>query len=748
MWRSRLNYFARILSLMILMSVIGVIVISLIRRGSRLQATPPIEQSKARLSEKVVSITEGYEYLSAENGQPKFRLTAARDTSYADGHHELENLNLVAYTPQGSESERIRSDHGSYQQEKGLVTFTGQVVVTNADGLEVNTEALTYDQHSNVANTEVAVNFHRAEMSGSSVGAVLHTKERTLQLLKDARLVITSADQAKGGPPLEIRGQHAGYAEREGVVRFTGEVQVTQGDQAGRADMITGFINQGTHKLERVEARGNAYLKSQGPGKTSELAARDLDFFFDETQHLKQAIANGAARATSLEKDAPREMAAERLEAAYVPSAKGSELHSVVTQGRTTIKIAPSDGTPNSPKAAERVVEADVVQMAFRAGGKYLERAEATGNAVLTVTPSVVGPTSERKQLRAPHFNAEFYETDNAIKSFLADGGAVAEFEPMKAESKRLKRVLTGKRLNAGFDPQSQEVSTLTIEGDARFTEGERHATAARAVYDAAAQTVAMRGKPLVWDAAARTNGDEIYANTETGESLARGRVRTTYYSRETTGGAAPFKKEKAPVFIAADRAVVRHREGAARYEGNARAWQDDNFVRADKIELDKNERMMIATGSVDSALYSVEREIEKGRKEVVPIFATADQMTYHDGTRAVHYEGKVKIRQGSDRIDSALADAVMDEDHKLANLTAVRNVVLTQPARRGTGDKVEYTAATDTAILTGNLARVEDHDRGDTNGARLTLHLRDAKIEADDEGGTKRVRTTHRVQH
>jgi lipopolysaccharide export system protein LptA len=748
MLREKLYYLARILSLVVVMSLAGVLVISFVKRGSRLPPVPPVKTG-SRLSAQVVAITEGYNYLSSEQGQKKFRLSAARDTSYADGRHELEKLHLITYAPDGRERAQIRAERGSYQQHQGLLTFTGQVVASDAEGLEIATEALTYDQHQGIASTEVAINFRRAEMSGSSVGAVLQAKERKLALLKDVRLVIVSTEKTKASPPLEIRSQRADYAEPDGVVRFEGEVVMTQGDQMGRAEMVTGVLSQQTHRLERVEARGNASLKSPEPGKTSELQARDLDFFFDEAQRLKLVVASGAARARSAEKDAPREIAAEKLEARYAPTATGSELQSVATQGRTMIKIAPGAGAPNSVQATERVLEADGVQLAFQAGGKHLARAEATGNAVLTVTPAAGGVQAERKQLRAPRFNADFYEANNAIKTFLAEGGAVAEFEPVEAQSKRPKRVLSGKRLTANFDQNLQEVASLTIEGEAKFSEGERHATAARATYTAASQTVALRGKPLVWDAASRLNADEIDATLETGESIARGRVRTTYYSRETTGGAAPFKKNKSPVFIAADRAVVRHREGAARYEGNARAWQDDNFVRAETIELDKNERLMIASGAVQSALYELEREVEKGRREVVPIFATAERMSYTDATRVVRYEGGVKIRQGSDRIDAAAAEATMNEEYRLERLVASRNVVLSQPSRRGTGDKVEYVAATDTAVLTGNLAQVEDRERevSTISGARLTLHLRDAKIEADDEGGTKRVRTTHRIQ-
>ena len=91
-----------------------------------------------------------------------------------------------------------------------------------------------------------------------------------------------------------------------------------------------------------------------------------------------------------------------------------------------------------------------------------------------------------------------------------------------------------------------------------------------------------------------------------------------------------------------------------------------------------------------------------------------------------------------------------MDEQHKLVQLTAAQNVVMTQPQRRAAGDQVVYTAVNDTAVLTGNPAELDDKEHeGVTKSAKLTLHLRDARIEAADESSNKRrVKTTHRIRN
>ena len=754
MFKERLPAIGRVISLLLLIATITVIVTAFIK--ARRQPRPPIPSvSQPTLKHNVTSIIEGYKYVKTNNqGREIFRLLAAKDTTYEDGRHDLEKIDLTAFNEKPGKSMRIVADRGSYVRDPGVAMFEGNVVVTSTDGMEVTTQSLKYEQQNEIASTEVAIQFRQADLSGSSVGAVLYAKNHNLCLLKDAHIISTKVDLKNPSPnpgtaqPIDIRGDRADYNELEGWARFTGNVVVVQGEKSARADIITGFINTQSKRLERIELRGNSTLKSDEKGKASEMQSRDMDFFFDEAQHLKQTVATGAAHAHSLEKDAPRDVTAERIEAAYTPGEKESRLQSIVTQGRTKMKIEVAEGAPNAKEISERVLEADAIQALFREDGKSLARAEANGNAILTVTPKKVTPTAEKKKLTAPKFVTEFYESGNIIKTFLGDGGAVAQIEPL--DTKRTKKVLSGKKLTANFRQETQDLTDLTAEGDAKLVDGDRNATATRAVYTASNQTVAMRGKPLLWDQTARANADEIDTNIDSGESLLRGRVRSTYYSRDTTGGTTPFKDKKGPITIAADRAVVRHNEGAARYQGNVRAWQDDDFVRADNMELDRGERMMTSWGNAQSAFYDFEREVDKGRKEIVPVFAQADRITYRDETRTAHYEGAVKIRQGTDRIDSAVADAIMNEENKLVQLTASKDVVMLQPARRATGDQVVYTAATDTAVLTGNLAMVEDREHeAVTKSAKLTLHLRDARIEANDESGAKkRVKTTHRIQN
>jgi len=91
-----------------------------------------------------------------------------------------------------------------------------------------------------------------------------------------------------------------------------------------------------------------------------------------------------------------------------------------------------------------------------------------------------------------------------------------------------------------------------------------------------------------------------------------------------------------------------------------------------------------------------------------------------------------------------------MRDSSEVEKTTAEHQVVLTQPNRKGTGDWLQYTSADEVAVLKGNPARVEDTEKGSSEGGRLTVYMRDGRVIADDVRGPQspgRVRSVHKVK-
>ncbi|HLF83728.1 MAG TPA: LPS export ABC transporter periplasmic protein LptC [Blastocatellia bacterium] len=551
------------------------------------------------------------------------------------------------------------------------------------------------------------------------------------------------ANQPAVKKPTRIRSVSALLEKKEHRVTFEGHAIVTQEADELRADRMVSYADASNH-LERIEARGSAYLKQ---AEKAEIKSPDMDFFFGETHQLARAVALHGASTRSLGPEPLREASADTIEATFSQGAQSNAVEMITAQGNAVMKIHAPPPASNDANPAARELTADTVTMQFFPDGKNIKHAEAAGKAVMTVTPVRAERRADKKTIRSPRMDALFFEQGNRVKTFNATDGVRVEIEATIPEGHPL-RATTSKSARADFLEDSQDIERVSQEGNFKYNEGDQNAVAERAVYDGQKEILNLRGKrPMVWDAKSRTQADEIDYDRQRDETHARGDVRTTYYSRETTNDSTPFKNTKSPIFVTAERADAQNKEGIAVYTMNARGWQDDNFIKADRIELYQDDKRMVATGNVESALYQTKQETSPGKREVVPGFATAERMTYSDTERKIHYEGRVKARQGTDRIEGSSVDVyLMQETNEVDHLNADGNVVLTQPGRRGVGDKLAYTSEDGRAVLTGKSARVDDVEKGATMGSQLTFYSRDDRISVENQQGTGRVRSTHRL--
>ena len=553
----------------------------------------------------------------------------------------------------------------------------------------------------------------------------------------------SKSNDSKPAPkePTRIRSESALLEKKEHRATFEGNALVTRARDEMRAHRMTAYFDAG-NRIDRIEARGESNLKQIDK---AQIASPDMDFFFDPESHqLARAVATGGARSQSLGPPPSREARADNVEATFVNGSEGNVVDTIKALGNAIVQIhAPAA----QPKATEREIKASVITLQFYPDGRNVKTADATDNAVMTVTPVRAEGRADKKTIRSPRMDAEFYEDGNRIRHYNATGGVKVEIEALVADAHPL-RVTTSKAATADFLADSQDIERVTQEGNFNYNEGDRNAVSERAIYDGQKEILNLRGRrPMVWDSKSRTQADEIDYDRGNDQTHARGDVRTTYYSRESTNDSTPFKNTKSPVFITAARADARNADGVAVYTENARGWQDDNFVKADRIELYKEDKRMVAIGNVDSALYQTKRETSPGKREPLPGFAQADRMFYADETRLVHYEGNVRARQGDDHIEGAVVDVfLMQETNEVDHINAEGSVVLIQPGRRGVGDKLAYTAADGRAVLTGKTARVDDVDKGSTMGSQLTFYSRDDRVFVENQQGTGRVRSTHRL--
>jgi len=754
--RAKVPMITRLLAFALAVSGIALVGVSYYKLRNTEKFKPRSE--KPELSKQVTGVMEGYEQRVTKNDRLYLLVKASKDTTFSDGHHELENVSMQVFPPEGDVPDQISAAHAVYIPDTNVLSFSGNVRIETKDKLKVGTETLSFDQNSGVAQTDAAVTFERENVTGKSTGAVVEQKAKRLELKKDVEMTVTpqvpAATAAKSptrARPVLIKSARGVFEQDALKFTFSGGATFEQERDILSAENLYAFLNQ-EKRLERAELRGNSYLRTMQPGRSAEVSSVDMDFFLDKDQRLQRAVANNNVVARSLDADADMQLSgASMLEVLFQASADGSVLKQMQAGQRSTITLSAPKSKANDPRAANKRLTADSVRLAWRTTGRDLEKAEASGNAELFIEPVVSSARAERKTLNAPRFDCEFFDAGNLARECRSTGGSKATMDPVQPSPKRGTRTITSQNMTAVFVKDAQDLERVDAQGDGKFNELDRNGVAATVSYVAAEEMVRLRGgDPTVWDSRGRTKAVELDSDLKNHISYARGRTTTTYYSQEQTNGATPFSKTKSPVYIASERGEFRHESGQAVYSGNARAWQDDNYVRGDKLVLYVNDKRMEASGHVQTTIYNSKRRVEN-QTTVVPVFASADSMFYSDPDRTIHYEGNVDIKQSTDRLTSDVADVYLQkESNEMQKTVAQRNVVLTQPTRKGTGDWVEYTSADEVAILKGNPARVEDVEQGNTEGSRLTVSLKDNKVTADDARGPLspgRVRSSHKVR-
>jgi len=567
------------------------------------------------------------------------------------------------------------------------------------------------------------------KMTTIDAGNAIYEKLLDRFELKDGARIVTQQDSTK----TEIQSQNAVYDRKALKATLNGAAQVAQGSDYVKGDSMVVDLFP-SEEIKHAVVSGNTYLKQTAPDRLVQASANELTVDYGAPSKLRNARAVGNSRAeivpTTISDYSKATLTTPRNISIDFKGA--GLLAAMTTDGRTTIQL---DAPGNAPDAATKRVTADTVKTYFHDSGQDLSKAEAVGNAVLEIEPVKKAPEIYNTTVNAPRFDCEFFPTGNNARECVGATGAKTVRRPTVAAAGRGDQVLTSERVIATFDAVTKDLAELQAVGNGKYSEGDRRGIAERFTFGQNDKVLRLRGgEPTVWDGRSRAKAPEIDWNTATQVSNLRGGVSTTFYNGGAMGTASPFSKGNKPVFIASSEAVFDRNTDTAVYTGSARAWQDDNYVRADKLTILQAQGKLIAEGSVQSGLYDAKVN-RGGRVSTVPVFASANSMTYNRDGRTLSYRGNTDIRQGTDRITADAADVFLTENNEVSRTVADRSVVITQPGRRATGDHVEYAADTEIAILQGNPATVNDSENGSTSGSQITVYFRENRFIGSGRG-------------
>jgi lipopolysaccharide export system protein LptA len=288
----------------------------------------------------------------------------------------------------------------------------------------------------------------------------------------------------------------------------------------------------------------------------------------------------------------------------------------------------------------------------------------------------------------------------------------------------------SSKNLLAEFDPKTGEMSRMDQSGAFEYEQGDRRARASRATLDAGKDLITLETGARVWDRNGSTSADTIHMNQSSGDVLAEGHVNSSR---------VPEKKQSAgmlsgsePLQAIADKMTTAKSNLLIHYEGNVTLWQGANRLVAQRVDIDREQRRLVASGNVVSHF----REEVKGRKEPVNTVVRAPDLVYHEATRLAHYSGGTILQRSGLQVKSTELRAFLAESEKESKLDkaiadgAVEILQNTADrTRKGTGEHAEYYVAEEKVILSGGNPQLDDSKSGYTRGAELTYWANDDRL-------------------
>ena len=735
----------------------------------------------AKIGLDIQQTAEGFSISKSEEGRTLFTVSASKAVQFkGGGRAELHSVKIVIYGKDAGRFDRITGDDFEYDPASGNVSAKGTVLIdleANPEGMRhsdqtapaqtkdpihLETNGLVFNKNTGNASATGKIVFQTPQASGSSVGVEYVAKTGTMTLLSSVALDVSRPQ------PLRLNADRGVISKQPRQVVLTA-VRLTRERQQLQSDQATFFLRE-DNTVDRILAEGN--VESEFQGRADEHARSDrAELFLTGTRNqLTTAILSGnvqlasgdaasrvssGARNRGLQNQGLQNEGSQQAEAAAgrvtlhfagqqmlktVHAEDGVRLAQKKNQSGAGVMSSAMASSPIKGDAQDVEMTAPVMDFIVK-DGRRLERAETSGPPQIVITQ----PGSNQKTVvTAAKFTAKFTEKNRLATlhgepdAKIVSGKIVGN---MTATPGQPDRVSTSQMLDVVFRPEGG-IASITQAGGVTYVDGTLKAWAQRGEYTAADQMLVLSESPRVVDNGMTTTAQTIRMNRTTGDAIAEGNVKSTYsdLKAQPEGG---MLASSDPIHVTS-RSMTAHRSPAvAVYTGDARLWQNANVVEAPTLQFDRDHRSLIAQAGTQGSTQPVSTvlvQVDKSGK-ATPVHITSAHLNYADAERKILLDGGVTAK-GPDTTLTAQQMTVFLRSRsesqasvgpatpgQVDRIVAEGKVMVAQPTRRATGERLVYTAAEDKFVLTGGTPSIFDAERGKITGDSLTFYRHDDRV-------------------
>jgi lipopolysaccharide export system protein LptA len=669
----------------------------------------------------------GFNLSKSEGGKTLFTIHAASVQQYKEGGRAaLHDVSITVFGRNQDRSDQIYGSDFAYDPAAKVVTAEGEVRIdleaisasTAPAGqppaaetknlIHVKTSGLTFNENTGIAQTKAAIEFRVPEGNGSAVGATYDSHGGVLTLNSAVRLTSTGPRKAT------ITGQSATITKNPSRVVMQ-SARLEESQRVISADKITVFIGD-DNNIERVVGSGNLRAVSTG-AKAFEVNAPEGELEMADANQARRGILSGGVTFAS-KGDSPAEGKAGKILLTF-----GAENRLTKARAQDSVQLK------QGPAGKSQELHAVALDLSVK-DGRRLEKAVTSGGPAEIVREQTTGRTT----ISAGHFETIFNDQNRPVSLYGTPDAKIVD-----AVSGKPDRILTSRELTAKFNDKGEIVSADQT-GDFHYQEGTQTASAERAKYAAADETIVLSGSPRVVDAnqGITVTADSIQLNRKTRNAFAQDNVKTTYSKMNAQPGGAMLGSAD-PIHVTGSTATMNSVTGVGRYT-KARLWQGPNIVEAPTISFDRTKRSLQAQGGQGGHVASVFVQKDKNGK-LTPVNVTSERLSYVDAERRAVFSGNVVVRAQDAIITSATVQIILlpkkgqaenQGASQLERIEAQGDIKIEQGSRKASGNKLVYTAAEEKMVLTGTPAKLPsifDAERGQISGDSLTFFTHDGRV-------------------
>ena len=397
-----------------------------------------------KLGLEIQQSTNGFTVSRSHAGHTQFVLHAAKAVQYKNGGHlVLHDVSILMYGKDGSRADHIAGSQFDYDQSSGVARADGAVDIelaspvasanpaggkagsaSKADNpVRVKTSGLVFNQKTQVATTDQALEFQDGEASGSARGATYDSANGTLDLANDVVLKTTMNDG-----DVTVKAQSASFNRNLKQLILIKSLTDYDKDHS-TSDQSTVYFRQ-DGSADHVFSQGNVHVVTDDG---TDLHSSDAFAQLDDENKLKQIRLNGGVLLVvhTQGDHAGSQAAPDSLQTLHADSNAGildfgpeNRLQHVQLNKAVSV-VDQQVGLANDPHGSEtremRAAKLDVSFALDSEGRSQPKNALATGEALVTVHTIHAAAPQQSTTLKGDQLFATLTE-GHKLSSLRGDG--------------------------------------------------------------------------------------------------------------------------------------------------------------------------------------------------------------------------------------------------------------------------------------------------------------------------------------